>query len=260
MSERGRGDRAARRDAAAVAPTASAPARLASLSAFVPVHDEEASVVAVVEALVAVLPALAERWEVVVVDDGSRDATGRLVDGLAARDAHIRVVRHPRNRGYGAAVRSGLVACRHDVLFLIDGDGQLDPAELGRVLPLLADADAVVGRRVRRADPFLRRVAGAAWNVVVRFALGLRLRDVNCAFKLVRRSALAGVDLTADGACISAELLGGIAARGGRIVEVPVGHFPRRAGRASGGSARVVARAWPELVRIRRRVRAARRA
>lgn len=234
--------------------------RLASLSAFFPARDEEGNVLAVADALLAVLPTVAERWEIVVVDDGSRDATGALADGLARRDARIRAVHHREHRGYGGAVRTGLAECAHDFVLLIDGDGQFDPAELRRLIPELEHADAVVGYRVRRADPLVRRVAGVAWNVLVRLVLGLRLRDVNCAFKLLRRSALADVDLTADGAGISAELLATLVARGRRIVEVPVGHYPRRRGRASGGSPRVVVRAWPELVRIRRRLRAAHRA
>jgi len=225
---------------------------LASLSAFFPVRDEEANVVPMAEACLAALPAVAVRWELVIVDDGSRDATGALADGLARRHAGIRVVRHPTSRGYGAAVRSGLAASRLEYVFLTDGDCQFDLADLARLVPALADADVVVGYRRRRADPLGRRVAGRAWNLLVRALFRLPVRDVNCAMKLFRRGAIAGVVPQADGAVVSTELLVRLRERGARIVEVPVEHFPRRGGRASGGELRVAARAVPELLRLYR--------
>jgi glycosyltransferase involved in cell wall biosynthesis len=200
--------------------------RLPSLSAFFPVFDEEANVGPMVDALLAVLPEVAARHELIVVDDGSRDRTGVLADALARRHPAVRVVHHDRNRGYGAAIRAGLAAARHEYVFLTDGDQQFDPAEIARLLPHLPAAEAVVGWRRRRADPLRRRVAGRAWNLLVRALLGLDVHDVNCAFKLVRRRALAGVTLAADGAAVSAELLAALRARGARIVEVPVSHRP----------------------------------
>ncbi|HZP43962.1 MAG TPA: glycosyltransferase family 2 protein [Candidatus Binatia bacterium] len=228
---------------------------LAGLSAVIPVHDEEANLLPMGEAVLAVLPRVATRWELVVVDDGSRDATPAVAEALAARCRAVRVVRHPVRRGYGAALRSGLAAARHDVVFLTDGDRQFDPAELARLVPALADADAVIGYRRARADPRGRRLAGSAWTRLVGLLLGVRVRDVNCAFKLIRRSALEGVTLEAAGAAVSAELLVGLARRGRRIVEVPVAHFPRPAGRPSGGDLRVAARAALELLRLVRRTR-----
>jgi glycosyltransferase involved in cell wall biosynthesis len=233
---------------------APAPARLESLSAFFPVHDEEANVVPMAEGVLGVLREVAERWELIIVDDGSRDATGRLADQLARQHADARVVHHPVNRGYGAAIRTGLAAARHQYVFLVDGDRQFDPGQIRLLIPALAEADVVVGYRVRRADDLGRRLAGTAWNWTVRLLLGLRVRDVNCGFKLFHRRALDGLELTADGACISAELLANVRRRGQRIVEVPVNHLPRPAGRASGAAPRVVARAGPELLRIRRRL------
>ncbi len=243
--------------AGAVSPAA---ARLPSLSACVPVHDEEANVVPMVQALLCVLPAVAERWELLIVDDGSRDGTGRLADDLARRYAGVRTVHHAVNRGYGAAVRTGLATARFEYVFLTDGDQQFDPAQIRLLIPALTRTDVVVGYRARRADDLARRLAAAAWNLTVRALLGLRHRDVNCAFKLFRRRALEGLDLSADGACISAELLACLQARGHHAIEIPVDHYPRRHGRASGGSLRVIAHAGPELVRIRRRLRAGVRA
>ncbi|HXJ36121.1 MAG TPA: glycosyltransferase family 2 protein [Candidatus Eisenbacteria bacterium] len=224
--------------------------RLPSLSALVPVHDEEATIAGVAGALCDVLPWVADAWEVIVVDDGSRDRTPRIADHLAATVSGVRVVRHAANRGYGAAVRSGLAAARSEWMFLTDGDGQFDPATLRDVFPALGDADALIGFRERRADARHRRAFTTAWNTLVRAAIGVRVRDVNCAFKLVRRALLDDLDAHATGGAISAELLRHLARRGARIVEVPVPHFARRAGRASGGSPRVALRAFAELAAL----------
>lgn len=237
-----------------VVPDAS-PHRLASVSAVVPVHDEEATVLEVTRALRAMLAQVARRWEVIVVDDGSRDGTPALVDAEAHRHRDVRVVRHERNRGYGAAVGSGLAAATGEWVFLIDGDGQLDPAALPARLPRLGGADALLGYRERRADAAHRCAYGTAWNALVRRLLGVRARDVNCAFKLVRRAALAGFAPRARGGAVSAELLAHLARGGARVVETPVPHRPRRAGRASGGRPRVVLRAVAELAAIWWRMR-----
>jgi glycosyltransferase involved in cell wall biosynthesis len=232
------------------------PARLPSCTAFVPVHDEEASVLAVAEGLLAVLPHVADAWDLILVDDGSRDRTAALVDRLAATRPHVRVVRHPANRGYGAAVRSGLAAARGDWIFFTDGDGQFDPAVLADVVAALGDADVVLGWRETRADTWRRRAFTSGWNALVRRLLGVPVRDVNCAVKLFRRSLVDDADLRADGGAISAELLAHLVGRRARIVELPVPHLPRRAGRASGGRPGVALKAFTELASVWWRSRA----
>jgi len=224
--------------------------KLDSLTAFFPVHDEEATVIEVAERCLAVLPAVAERWELVIVDDGSRDRTADRLAGLVARRSEVRVVTHPERRGYGAAVRSGLAAARHAHVFLTDGDGQFDPAGLPGLVAALRRGDAVIGYRRRRADPWPRRANGVAWRLLVRALVGVRVRDPNCAFKLLPRRALAPARLRSEGAAISAEVLLRLREHGARLVEVPVDHLPRRHGRASGAELRVVARAVPELLRL----------
>jgi glycosyltransferase involved in cell wall biosynthesis len=214
------------------------------------VHDEEASVVAVAGGLLAVLPEVADAWDLVLVDDGSRDGTAALVDRLAATCDGVRVVRHASNRGYGAAVRSGIAAARGEWVFFTDGDGQFDPAVLADVVRALGDADAVVGWRATRADTWRRRAFTRGWNAIVRRLLGVPVRDVNCAVKLFRRSLVDAGALRADGGAISAELLAHLVRCRARVVELAVPHLPRRAGRASGGSPRVALKAFTELAAV----------
>jgi glycosyltransferase involved in cell wall biosynthesis len=193
---------------------------------------------------------VAHRFEVVVVDDGSRDGTGAIAARLARSTPELRVVTHPEGRGYGAAVRSGIGAATMPWILLTDADLQFDLRELDLFVPRAARADLVVGRRARRADPLGRRLAGASWNVVVRRLFRLPVRDVDCAFKLMRASLVQGLDLTADGAMVSTELLGRALAAGATVRELDVTHRPRAAGEQSGASPRVVARAVRELAAL----------
>jgi glycosyltransferase involved in cell wall biosynthesis len=229
---------------------------LAGLSIVVPAYNEAGNVGGVVRAVLAVAPEVAGRSEVIVVDDGSRDGTAAEVAGIAG----VRVVRHPTNRGYGAALRTGLASGREPWSFVIDGDGQFDPQDLPRLAAIAAEADVVAGYRAQRADPLGRRLCGRVWSVLVRRLLGVRVRDVNCAFKLVRREVVAAVALESTGALVSAELLGKAAQQGFRIRQVAVSHRPRRRGRATGASARVVWRALRELLALGSAIRAPGRA
>lgn len=229
--------------------------KLSGLSAFFPAHDEEANVVPMAEKLLAVLPQVAARFELVIVDDGSRDRTGALADEFARTHPGVRVVHHAVNRGYGGAIKSGLAACRLDYVFYTDGDCQFDPVEIARLIGQLHRADVIIGYRARRADGVVRWLNGVAWNVLIRALFRLPVRDVDCAFKLFRTNTLAGLEPSAEGAMISTELLARIHERGHRIVEVPVSHYPRRSGSPSGASLRVIARAFVELFRMRRRLR-----
>jgi glycosyltransferase involved in cell wall biosynthesis len=178
-----------------------------------------------------------------------------LLQALAAGDPRVRIVRHPTNQGYGAALRTGFAAARFEWVFLTDGDGQLDPAQLPDAVAALGDADGVVGYRLRRADSLSRRVNTALWNGMVRAVLGVPVRDLNCAFKLLPRTVLAPETLTTSGAVISAEILARAARAGHRFVEIPVAHRPRRRGRSSGGRPAVVLRAAWELPRLCWRLR-----
>lgn len=169
--------------------------------------------------------------EIVVVDDGSTDGTGARLDELAAA-GQVRVLHSPENRGYGWAVRAGYAMATRPLVFFTDSDGQFDAMELGLLLPLVTAADIVVGHRVGRRDGSLRAALSAGYNTLVRTLLGVEVRDINCAFKLMRRDALERLRLVSNGYVINAELMARATRAGLRIREAPVSHRPRRAGRS----------------------------
>jgi glycosyltransferase involved in cell wall biosynthesis len=228
---------------------------LSELSYFFPAHNEEANLHGLVEEALGALPGLADRFEIVVVDDGSTDATPRIADELAAAHPEVRVVHHSTNFGYGAALRSGFATARYGNVAFTDGDRQFKVRDLGRLIERLqvGGVDAVVGYRIRRADPLFRTVYAKLYRLANRIFFGLRVRDVDCACKLFTRSSLEGVKVESGGAFFSAELLIKLRARGRRVVEVGVPHYPRRAGSPTGAKPQVVLRAVRDfwLLRLR---------
>jgi glycosyltransferase involved in cell wall biosynthesis len=234
---------------------------VARLSYFFPAHNEAENLEPLVAEALAALPSLADTFEIVIVDDGSRDATPETADRLAA--AHpdlVRAVHHERNLGYGAALRSGLRAARYELVAFTDGDRQFRVADLGRLLAALApDVDVVVGYRIHRADPIVRTVYARLYRLANRIFFGLRVRDVDCACTLFRREALEGVRVESGGAFFSAELLGKLGASGRRIAEVGVPHYPRTAGSPTGAKPSVIWRAVRDFWNLRLRMWANRR-
>jgi glycosyltransferase involved in cell wall biosynthesis len=237
---------------------AEAPARVARLSYFFPAHNEEANLEALVEEALAALPAIADTFEIIAVNDGSRDRTREIADRLAA--AHpdvVRVVHHDVNRGYGGALRSGFEASRYELLCFTDGDRQFKVADLARLTARLTGADRpdiVVGYRIRRADPLIRIVYARTYKLANRIFFGLRVRDVDCACKLFRREALDGVRVESGGAFFSAELLIRSLTAGRTIAEVGVPHYARTAGSPTGARPSVIWRAVKDFWSLRLRL------
>jgi glycosyltransferase involved in cell wall biosynthesis len=234
-------------------------ARLPALSYFFPAHNEAGNLEGLVDEALATLPSLADAFEIVIVDDGSKDATPALADELAAQHPEVRAIHHATNLGYGAALRSGFAAARFDHLAFTDGDRQFKVADLARLIERLqaGNADAVVGYRIRRADPLARTVYARLYRLANRIFFGLTVRDVDCACKLFKRSALEGVAVESGGAFFSAELLIKLRARGQRIDEVGVPHYPRTAGSPTGARPQVVLRAVRDFWALRLRLWAA---
>jgi glycosyltransferase involved in cell wall biosynthesis len=229
---------------------------VAGITVVLPAYGEEANLETTVRGAVSALTQLGVSFDIVVVDDGSRDATGRIADALARESPRVTALHHPTNRGYGAALRTGFAAATQPWIFFTDSDGQFDVAQLARLLPLAASADIVAGYRRVRQDPWHRRLYGLLFGrVLVRLLLGVRVRDLNCAFKLMRRDLVQSLGLASDGALINAELLGKAMRRHARVVEVGVDHLPRRAGTPTGGRPDVILRALRELVALRTEIR-----
>ncbi len=242
--------------ATTAAGSAAAPSeRVARLSYFFPAHNEEANLEGLVEEALETLPTLAETFEIIAVDDGSKDATPTLADALAARHPGVvRVVHHPVNLGYGAALRSGFGAARYDLVAFTDGDRQFRVADIGRLTARMTagdDPDVVAGFRIKRADPFIRTAYARAYRLANRIFFGLRVTDVDCACKLIRREALDGLRVESDGAFFSAELLIKLQASGHTVVEVGVPHYPRTAGSPTGAKPQVIIRAVRDFWRLR---------
>ncbi|HVA69449.1 MAG TPA: glycosyltransferase family 2 protein [Candidatus Binataceae bacterium] len=233
--------------------------RLPGISVFLPSHNEEGNVERVVTDMCAALPKIAEDYEVIVVDDGSKDRTGEIADRLAASNPHVKVVHHQINRGYGGAVISGIQASRMPYVVLCDGDGQFDPADIGLLAEKVPVYDVVVGRRTHRADPMMRRLNGRAWTVLIWLLLKVRIHDLDCGLKLFKHEMLDGLDLRSQGAMITAELMAQLVGRGARITEVPVRHLPRIAGEQTGANMRVILKAFRDLFKLYGRLREARK-
>ena len=224
----------------------------ASISAVLPAFNEDANLERAVDRLGQALAAFAGEFEIIVVDDGSRDGSAALLERLQSRVSPLVVVRHDRNLGYGAALRSGFGRARFPWVFFMDADNQFDPSEIELLLDRRGEADMVIGYRSVRRDPFTRRLNAWAFFTLVRVLFGYLARDVNCAFKLIRHELLDDLALRSDGALINTELLALARRRGARITEVSVHHFPRTAGTQTGARPAVVLRAFHELVRLRR--------
>lgn len=223
--------------------------RVPELSVFFPAYNEEANVRSTTEAILSVLPDVADRFEVLIVDDGSRDETGRIADELRDNNPNVHVIHHATNRGYGGALRTGFYNCRYERISFIDGDGQFDFGEIRQFLAFADRYDLVIGYRPQRQDTGLRSLNARAWGTLIRLLFGLRVRDVDCAFKLIHRRVLDRIPrLRSDGAMISAELL--IRSRNARLSmkELPVQHYPRHAGTQTGANPRVVIKAFRDLL------------
>ena len=217
-----------------------------------PAHNESENLRWLLPHVNEVLPKLADRFNVVIVDDGSTDDTGNVARSVA-RDLgmELKVVRHEHKSGYGAAVGDGLRAADLDYVAFTDADGQLDVADLEKLVPMLEDADMVAGWRMTREDPAFRSIISGVFNQLVLWTLRIDVRDVNCALKIIKGSALRRMNLHSRSALINAEMYWKVGRLGGRYVQVGVPHHPRTMGRRSGGRLIPILRASKELIQIR---------
>ncbi|MEO5987199.1 MAG: glycosyltransferase family 2 protein [Candidatus Limnocylindria bacterium] len=226
------------------------------LTFFFPAYNEEENVEETVKrALDEIGPLVDGSIEVLVVDDGSTDRTPEMADAIAAADPRVRV-HHQENRGYGGALRAGFENSLGELICFSDGDLQFDLSEMSRLLDRLNDrarppVDAVIGYRIKRRDPPHRIFIATSYNAIVSALFGLRVRDIDCAMKLFRREVFVGLPLTADSPFLSAEMLIKLRARGEKLAQVGVNHYPRAAGTNTGASFRKILRTFRDIGLLR---------
>ncbi|MCA1573172.1 MAG: glycosyltransferase family 2 protein [Acidobacteria bacterium] len=202
--------------------------RRASISVFFPAYNDEVSIAPLVRDAIAVLETLTDDYEVIVINDGSADATPRVLDELARGLPHVEIIHHETNKGYGAALRTGFNAASKDLVFYTDGDGQYDVRELVNLFPLMTGAvDVVNGYKIKRADKRHRILIGSIYKRTARFLFRLPIRDVDCDFRLLRQSALRRIELVSSSGVIGVELVRKLHAAGCVFVESPVHHYLR---------------------------------
>jgi glycosyltransferase involved in cell wall biosynthesis len=226
-----------------------------SISVFFPCYNEEGNVRRVVERAKEVLEDMGADYEIIIIDDGSKDRTGEIADELAKKDERLKVVHHRPNRGYGGALQSGFRAATKELVFFTDGDGQFDIGEIKTLLPMIEKNDIVCGYRMGRQDPFVRRMNGRLWTGLVNLLFGMKIRDIDCGFKLFKRAVVADMPMSSGGALISAEILARATQKGYKIAQVGVHHYPRTAGEQTGAKLRVILRAFKELFALYKKIK-----
>ena len=218
-----------------------------SISIVLPAYNEEAVIATTVSRVFHALSRMVADFEILVVNDGSKDRTGPIVASISAQEPRVRLITHQVNQGAGAALVSGFMRATKAYTFYMDADGQFDINDLVRLLPYLGEYDGVFGYRLDRQDPWMRKLNAWGWNLVVRFIFNLRIKDIDCAFKIFRTDYFRRVVLEARGALLLTEVVYKFARAGYSYTEVPVRHLPREGGNPTGAKLSVILRAFKEL-------------
>lgn len=223
-----------------------------SLSVFFPCVNEEGNIENIVKKAEEVLKKLKLKFEIIIIDDGSTDRTGQIATRLARENSNIRVIHHPKNLGYGEALKSGFYNARFDTIVYTDGDGQFDFAEVSQFLEKNKYYDLVIGYRIKRQDPFFRILFKQGWKLSLWAFFGLTLKDVDCGFKMVRKAVLEKIPhlQSSRGAMINAELAIKAKKAGFKVTEVGVHHYPRLAGQATGANLKVIIKSYLDLLKL----------
>jgi Glycosyl transferase family 2 len=222
-----------------------------SISAFFPCYNDAETIEAIVRRADAALRPLVDDFEIIVVDDGSRDASLAVLRGLEHALPRLRVIEHDVNRGYGGALISGFAAAKHEWVFYTDGDGQYDPGEVARLIRAVEPStDIVQGWKISRSDTWYRKVIGRLYHHVVALAFSLRVRDTDCDFRLFRRVLLERAPLKSTSGVICVEMMRRFQEIDAQFTEVAVHHFPRQHGRSQFFRLPQIARAAVQLARL----------
>ena len=221
------------------------------LSVFFPAYNDSGTIASMVIRAVQAAAALTSDYEVIVVNDGSADATAAIADELARTYPHVRVIHHPKNRGYGGALQTGFRSATKDLIFYTDGDAQYDPAEMADLwASLTAQADMVNGYKISRSDPLHRIIIGRLYHHIVSLMFGLTVRDVDCDFRLMRRSIFDRIQLHKTSGVICLEMMKKIHDARFRIIEVPVHHYHRAFGKSQFFNFRRILKTGVDVLRL----------
>ena len=227
-----------------------------SLSVVLPAYNEAKNIEVTVSEAISYLRAKFEQFEIIVVNDGSVDGTREIVERLSLSNPKIVLVNHPINLGYGSALRSGFDRASLDYIFFMDSDGQFDISDIDRLIPFIENYNVIVGYREKRADPFIRSLNTFLYHLFIRLLFGLKIKDMDCAFKMFPRAAYHAIrPIKSGGALFSAEFLIKLQKNGFTIKEVPVSHFPRRFGKQTGVNLRVILRMFKECWKLKDELR-----
>lgn len=226
--------------------------KIPELSLFFPAYNEEANLAKTVEKAILVLKSVAEKYELIIVNDGSKDKTGEVAGSLAKKYPFVRVITHNPNKGYGEALKSGLYGAKYNWIVFTDSDGQFDFSEVTKLLELRDQADIVAGYRIDRQDSPLRKLFGFGWTALSNILLRINVRDVDCAFKLINREVILKIPKlqSTRGGMISPELLGRAKKAGFKIVEVGVHHYSREEGKQTGANLKVIFKSFADLGKL----------
>jgi len=226
--------------------------KLKEISLFFPAYNEEANLASTVEKAIPVLKKVAEKYELLIVNDGSKDRTGEIAAKLAEKYSFVKVVTHHPNRGYGEALKSGLYHAKYQWIVFTDSDGQFDFSEVEKLIKKSDGADIVAGYRINRQDSLMRKLFGFGWTFLANWLLGISVRDVDCGFKLINKRVIEKIPKlqSTRGGMISPELLGRARKAGFRVTEVGVHHYPRKEGKQSGADLKVIFKSFLDLGKL----------
>ena len=220
-----------------------------SISVVLPAYNEEKNIKKAVENALSALEKISDDYEVIVIDDGSKDKTGEIANSLQTEK--VRVIRHEKNKGYASALRTGFESAKKELIFFTDADNQFDLGELRKFVPLVNYADVIVGYRMNRKDPLHRLIMSKGYNFLIKILLGIKVRDVDCAFKLFKREVLQNIGIEHKGWLVNTELLAKIVKKDYKIKEVPVMHYPRTEGRSTVKPVSTIINTFLDLIKLK---------
>ena len=230
------------------------PKKINNLSVFFPTYNEEKNIDKVVSKAAKILPKVAKKWEILIVNDGSKDNTKKIATKLAQKRKNIKVIDHPVNRGYGAAFKSGLFGAKYDWITFTDSDGQFDFTEIDNFVEKQREtkADIVIGYYKKRQVSKTKIITSKMWELLVFLMFGLHVKDIDCGFKLISKEVVDSIKTLESerGAFISSEFLIKAKKKGYKIVEIPVTHYPREAGQGTGRDLKVIINSFKDLFRL----------